>query len=209
MANIEPFDNYADQYEDWFERNRFAYESELLAVEALLPENGEGVEIGVGTGRFAEPLGIKVGVEPSGKMRELAQDRGIEVVDGVAEELPFDGALFNFALIVTTICFLDDVKKALKEAYRILKPGGIIIVGFIDKNSPVGKFYQQHKDESVFYSAATFYSVHEVVSHLKKAGFSNFTFAQTIFHKLAEVEEIEPTKEGYGDGSFVVVRGEK
>jgi len=209
VVNFEVFDEHAGQYEAWFKRNRFAYESELQAVKALLPESGEGVEIGVGSGRFANPLGIKVGVEPSSKMRGIALSRGIEVVDGVAEKLPFDDAEFDFALMVTIICFLDDVEKALKEAHRILKPGGAIIVGFIDKNSPVGEFYQQYKDESVFYRAASFYSVNEVINHLKKAGFSNFTFTQTIFHKLTEIEEIEPTKEGYGEGSFVVVRGEK
>jgi hypothetical protein len=55
-----------------------------------LPKSGTGVEIGVGTGRFAEPLGIRVGVEPSKAMRQVAQKRGIEVIDGVAQVLPFD-----------------------------------------------------------------------------------------------------------------------
>jgi hypothetical protein len=79
MAKTEPF-----------EKNVFAYKSELQAVRYLLPKRGTGVEIGVGTVRFAEPLGIRVGVEPSKAMREVAQKRGIEVIDGVAEALPFN-----------------------------------------------------------------------------------------------------------------------
>jgi hypothetical protein len=59
MAKIEPFEEHAQQYEDWFERNRFAYESELRAVKTLLPEGGNGMEVGVGSGRFAAPLGIR------------------------------------------------------------------------------------------------------------------------------------------------------
>jgi len=90
MPKISSFEKYAGQYEDWFVKNRWVYEAELRAVKAMLPLGGNGVEVGVGTGRFAEPLGIKIGVEPSKRMRQIAQKRGIRVLDGVAEELPFE-----------------------------------------------------------------------------------------------------------------------
>lgn len=209
MAKTKPFDRYASQYEDWFERNKFAFKSELQAIREQLPESGEGIEIGVGSGRFAAPLGIKLGVEPSSQMRKIAKQRGIEVIDGVAEDLPFNDAQFDFVLMVTTICFLDDIKAAFREAYRILRSGGLFIIGFIDKDSPIGKLYQQHKNESVFYKVATFYSVDEVISHLKEAGFKDLNITQTIFHNLTEIKYVEPIKEGYGEGSFVVIRALK
>ena len=209
MARIEPFEKHPLQYEQWFDRHKFAYESELQAIRKLLPQHGNGLEIGIGSGRFAAPLGIKLGLEPSSKMMEIAQARGIEVIGGVGESLPFRDSQFDFATMVTTICFLDDVEVAFNEAYRILKPGGCLIIGFIDKDSSIGQLYQQHKNENVFYRIATFYSVDEVVSHLKKAGFKVFNFAQTIFHSLAEIKGIEPVREGYGEGSFVVVRAVK
>ena len=206
MARIEPFEKFAHRYEDWFEENKFVYKSELQAIREQLPESGEGIEIGVGSGRFARPLGIKLGIEPSGEMRKIAQGKGIKVVDGIAEALPFDNSQFEFALMVTTICFLDDIETAFRETYRILKPGGCLIVGFIDKDSPIGKLYQQHKKNSVFYRVAIFYSVDEVISYLKKANFKDFNFNQTIFHNLAQIKDIEPVKEGYGEGSFVVIK---
>jgi ubiquinone/menaquinone biosynthesis C-methylase UbiE len=209
MARTKPFEEHPLQYEAWFERNRFAYESELQAVKGQLPETGKGLEIGIGSGRFAEPLGIKIGVEPAAEMREIAQTRGIEAIDGVAEALPFADLQFDFALMVTTICFLDDVEAALKEAYRVIKANGPLIIGFVDKNSPLGKSYLKHKNESVFYKTAVFYSVDEVVCHLTEAGFSDFSFAQTIFHPLKEIRGIEPIKSGYGEGSFVVIRARK
>ncbi len=209
MPKIEPFERYANKYEDWFENNKFAYESELQAIKEQLPENGEGIEIGVGSGRFAAPLGIKVGVEPSGKMREIAQKRGIEVIDGVAEELPFGDSRFDFVLMVTTLCFLDDIEVGLKEAHRVLKSGGSLIIGFIDANSTLGKLYHQQKNDNVFYREATFYSVEEVVAYLKKAGFKDFNFKQTLFRPLTDIRDIEPVKEGYGEGSFVVVKATK
>lgn len=209
MARTAPFEKYALQYEDWFERNKFVYQSELLAIRKQLPKSNNGIEIGVGSGRFAAPLGIKIGIEPSKKMREIAQKRSIEVIDGIAEDLPFDDLQFEFALMVTTICFVDNIGLTFREIHRVLKSGGYLIIGFIDKNSSIGELYRQHKENSVFYKIATFYSVDEVIHHLKKADFKNFSFTQTIFHNLAEIRNIEPIKEGYGEGSFVVVRAMK
>ncbi len=209
MPKIKPFEEYPQRYEDWFENNKFAYESELLAVKKLMPKKGEGIEIGVGSGKFAEPLAIKLGVEPSSKMREIAKQRGIKIIDAVAEKLPFENEKFDFALMVTTICFLDDIETAFKEARRVLKPNGSLIIGFVDKNSALGKSYLKHKTKSVFYKVANFYSVDEVVSYLRETGFEDFSFVQTIFHKLADIKDIEPVKEGYGKGSFVVIRAIK
>jgi len=203
---IEPFEIYAQKYEDWFERNKFAYESELQAVKAMLPKEGVGIEIGVGSARFAAPLGIKYGVEPSAKMREIAIKRGIDVVKGNAENLPYDDSKFDYALMVTTLCFLDDVNSAFKEVHRVLKPAGYFINGFVDNKSKIGKIYENHKEESVFYRIARFYTVNEVVKHLEKAGFKDFDFNQTIFHTLPEIQSIEPVKPGYGEGSFVVIK---
>jgi len=209
MAKTEPFDTNITQYEAWFETNKYAYESELLALKKALPVNGVGVEIGVGSGRFASPLGINFGIEPSKKMRERAIARGITVSDGTAEEIPFADSSFDFVLMVTTICFLDDIEKAFNEVFRIDKEKGAVIIGFVDKESSLGRSYQKHKNQSVFYREAIFYSTDEVVSYLQKAGFTDFSFYQTIFKPLHMIKKIEPVQEGYSLGSFVVIKGKK
>ena len=206
---IQPFEEYSDQYEDWFEKNYWVYQSELQAIKDQLPKQGRGIEIGVGSGRFSGPLGINLGVEPSSKMRELAKARGIEAVDASGEDLPFNNSQFDFVLMVTTICFLDDIEKALSEAFRVLKLNGRLIIGFVDKDSFLGKIYQEHKDKSVFYKFAKFYSVDEVVFYLKNSGFGNFVFNQTIFKDLKEIKNIEPIRSGYSNGSFVVINARK
>jgi ubiquinone/menaquinone biosynthesis C-methylase UbiE len=209
MPRVEPFDNSTAEYEHWFEVNRAIYMSELKAVRRLLPVHGEGVEIGVGTGRFAVPLGVEFGVEPSVRMGKIAKQRGVLVVQGTGESLPLADAQFDFALMVTTICFLDDVERAFQEVYRVLKNKGAFVIGFIDKESPIGRSYQQNKEESTFYSAANFYSAEEVLRLLTQLGFRDITSVQTIFRSLSETTHVEPVKPGYGEGSFLVIRGFK
>ena len=209
MPKISPFEKYADRYEEWFEKNRWVYEAELRAVKAMIPARGRGLEIGVGTGRFAKPLGIRNAVEPSKRMRDFAQKRGIRTLNGVAEELPFEDSAFDFVLMVTTVCFLDDIGKALIEAHRVLCDGGVLIIGFVDRNSQMGKIYLKRQQENVFYKDATFLSVDELIEQMNQAGFRKLTFNQTIFGTLAETAEDEAVKPGHGEGSFVVIRGSK
>jgi SAM-dependent methyltransferase len=206
MPGVNTFDNNVDRYEQWFVDNPLAYVSELRAVRELLPTSGNGIEIGLGTGRFAAPLGITKGIEPSQSMAELARKKGIEVIPGVAEHLPFMDKELGFVLMVTTVCFLDDMEMAFQEVHRVLKPGGSFVIGFVDRESPLGKEYQKRKDKSAFYQHATFYSTDDIVSHLRRAGFGKQAFRQTLFRPLAEMAEPEPVKEGHGQGSFVVVR---
>jgi ubiquinone/menaquinone biosynthesis C-methylase UbiE len=206
MAKFEPFKNNALKYDAWFEKNKQFYELELQAIKELLPE-GNGIEVGVGSGRFAAPLGIGLGLDPSKEMGKIAEKRGIEFIEGVAESLPFPDSHFDFILMVTTICFLDDIKNAFKEAYRVLKPNGCIIIGFIDVLSPMGREYEKHRNESTFYKDATFYSVEEVISFLRNVHFKNFSFRQTLFQPLKKYRK--QVQKGYGEGSFIVIKGTK
>jgi SAM-dependent methyltransferase len=183
--------------------------SELQAVRKLLPQFGDGVEIGVGTGRFAAPLGVEFGIEPSASMGRIARQRGVKVARGVAENLPLADAQFDLALMVTTICFLDDVEAAFGEVHRILKDRGTFVVGFIDKDSPVGRSYRRRAKDSAFYSIATFYTAGEITRLLTQSGFRDIATVQTIFAGARRKQRVEPVKDGCGEGSFLVVRGVK
>jgi ubiquinone/menaquinone biosynthesis C-methylase UbiE len=209
MLKTQPFDNYTAEYEDWFTKNRAAYESELEAVRRLLPEGDSGIEVGVGTGKFAVPLGITLGIEPSGSMRDVAVKKGIRVAAGTAEQLPVASGSVDFVLMVTVLCFFKDVPQALREAYRVVKPGGAIVIAFIDRESPLGKKYDEGKGETLFYKDATFFAAEEVGGFLESAGFRDLVFVQTVFRSHKEDEEIQPIRDGHGDGVFVVVKGKK
>ena len=203
------FDKDAERYDSWFDRNPFAYESEIGALRALLPDRGRGLEVGVGTGRFAAELGIDIGLEPSRAMGDLARQRGIDIHVGRAEQMPFADRSFDIVLMVTTICFLGDVPAALREAYRVLCPGGFILIGMLDFSSSIGKSYAKRVADDDFLRNAVPLSVDEVTSHLAQAGFSSFDLRQTIFHEPHAMTEADAARGEYGDGLFVVIRGMK
>lgn len=205
MARAAPFEAHHGRYEAWFGKHEAAYLSELLALRPFVPWEGYGIEIGVGSGRFAGPLGVQVGVDPSPAMLTHAAARGIDVAEGTAENLPFAANAFDHALVVTTICFVDSAEKMLAEARRVLKPEGRLVIGFIDRDSTMGQEYLAHQSENVFYREATFYSSTEVERLLLEAGFSIEAWGQTLAHSLAETREIEPLRPGRGDCAFVVV----
>ena len=206
MPKIKPFEKYSDAYDDWFEKNHDLYESELKAIRRLLPSSSANrLEVGVGSGKFAAPLGIQFGVDPSEKMARKARELGIHVCLGVAEDLPFPDGSFECALMVTTICFVDDIKKSFREVRRILRSCGFIVVGFVDRNSALGQKYLSKSKESKFYNEATFFSTQEVLNFLEKAGFGSVQIKQT----LIPGESKDSILEGYGKGAFVAIKAEK
>jgi len=209
MPLIEPFETYHSRYDRWFIQHSEAYLSELMAIKAMLPDDGYGLEIGVGTGRFAAPLGIAVGLDPSPQMLRYASKRGISIRKGNAEALPFADSTFDYVLIVTTICFVDDERAMLAEAYRVLKPYGCLVIGFIDRESPLGQHYLAQKNENVFYRKARFFSADAVQILLEEAQFTPMEWVQTLSKPLDKITQIEPIKSGRGEGAFIVVRAEK
>jgi SAM-dependent methyltransferase len=205
LEGAEPFLAHHRRYDDWFVRHRAAYLSELLAVRALLPYQGNGLEIGVGTGRFAAPLGVTFAIDPAIPTLIYARERGVSVAAGIGEALPFADAQFSYALLVTTICFVSNIEATLAEARRVLRPGGCLVIGFIDRESVLGREYLEHQAENVFYRKATFYSAAEVDALLERTDFGERIWLQTLSKPLAHIKSIKPVKPGTGQGAFVVV----
>ena len=211
MGPSKAFTNSVTEYEKWYETYPEVYESEIVALKEQfrqLPENIRGIEVGLGTGRFAKPLGIKEGIEPSMEMAEIAMKRGIEIMKGVGERLPYRDFHFDFVLFVT-ICHLDNVQDAFKEAFRVLKNKGSIIVAFLDKDQAIAQEYIDRKRRSIFYAEARFYTVERITAVLKEASFKNLVWSQTLFGELDEIDSVQRPIPGTGEGSFVVVRATK
>ena len=213
-SGFSPFDELASEYDAWYDGDgNLIFFIEAQAFRTLLPDLPKPwLEIGVGSGRFAQALGINTGIDPSGSLVEIAKSRGINAFLGHGEKRVFDAESFGTVFLIVTLCFLDSPLAVLKEANRILAPDGKIVLGLVLKESPWGQFYQQKKAEGHrFYRYATFYSCDEVVKLLVQAGFVTEKIISTLFQKPEDVKHVEEPKEGYfPDAGFtIIVAGKK
>ena len=208
MGNLRVFAENAERYDRWYEKHRDVFNAELAAIREITPAFERGLEIGVGTGRFAAALGIAFGIDPAPEMIEMAGTRGVESTLGVAERLPFSARSFDFVLMTTTICFLDDIQQAFAEIHRVLHTDGCFIAAFIDKNSHLGLEYQKRTEsgDSPFYANAEFVSPDEIAAKLANVGFEIAEIRQTLFP--SGKSPLEPLP-GHGQAAFVVMKAVK
>lgn len=214
MAAENPFETRFREYDAWFEANKNVFASEVAAVRAVLPDEvpnrSHWVEIGVGSGRFAAELGIPVGVEPADGIAALAEERGIRVLKGVAEDLPLDDGSVGTAFLITSLCFIDDMAGAFAEVARVLVPGGKAIVAFIPADSPFGRLYETAGEGDPFFRRAKLRPRRDVIAALSNAGLRVDRAVHTLTAEPARAnEDVEPPGDGWRAGSFVVLRAVK
>jgi SAM-dependent methyltransferase len=168
---FDVFDTHAERYDRWYDEHEKVYRKELALIRRYRGAEGADLEIGVGTGRFAEPLGIRLGLDPSLPMLRIARSRGVEAIRGLAEALPFMDASLESVLIMTSLCYFDDPWLVLREISRVLAPGGGVIIGFLGKGGEIAERYLHTPEKGPFLAHATFYAPEEVIAMLASAGF--------------------------------------
>jgi SAM-dependent methyltransferase len=202
---IDHFEETWNDYDAWYETHPALYQSELAALRTVVP-SGAGLEIGVGTGRFAAPLGVRFGLDPAIHMLRLAQKRGIFAVQGLGENLPFRDESFDFVQIVFVLEFVEHSRFFLKEAARSLRQGGSLILGFINRESRWGQYYVQdpsHRDH--FHPP----SPQEMLRILDEIGLEFRESFQTLFQAPPDIGEEEEPVAGFERGGFVVLTATK
>jgi SAM-dependent methyltransferase len=206
------FDVYAKRYDAWYDKpfGKSAFNLEKACIESLCKNLRQPfLEVGVGTGRFAQALTIEYGIDISTGVLELATKREIIVVKGKGESLPFADSFFGGVFIVVTLCFVDKPVKILKEASRVLKADSAVILGLILKESPWASFYREKGEAgNIFYKIATFYSFEELKTMGKKAGLEIVKISSTMFQAPTEsLLRFEHPKNGYcKEAGFVAVK---
>lgn len=208
---VEVFEQGASRYDTWFEkaRGRAIFASEVRCLRRLsadLPR--PWIEVGVGTGRFAEALGIDVGVDPAIAPLQYAQDRGITAAAALGQALPFADRQFGAVFVIVTICFADDPSGLLAEARRVVKGDGGVVLGIVPAGSAWARLYaSKGMSGHPFYSEATFFSRGDLVSLAGSAGLRFQRSASTLFQpptrQTFEVED--PRDEACEEAGFVSV----
>lgn len=166
------FDELAGEYDRWYDDHAEVYAAEVRMLRSAVPRSGRGLEVGVGPGRFAGPLGIGYGIDPSRELLKMAKGRGVDVVQGEGEHLPYRPGSFDHVLMMTVICFVPEPLPLFREAFRVLAPGGELVVGFLEREGEIAVQYRQEKTKGRFLRHARFPSVEEVTGFFAGTGFS-------------------------------------
>ena len=138
------------------------------------------LELGCGTGhwtQFFSEQGFRVtAVDESVAMLEHAQRRGlagVEWLEASADSLPFDDKSFSLITSITMFEFVEDPKLVLEEVDRLLRPGGTLLVGWLNSESQLRRV----KDSSPTYRHGQFYSSEEIEEFLRRFGPVEFDYA--------------------------------
>jgi ubiquinone/menaquinone biosynthesis C-methylase UbiE len=178
--------------------------------------------------RDSHDIDIHFGVEPAEGMAEIAMKRGMEVKIGSAEQLPFDEDSFETVLFNGTPSYIADLKGAFREAYRVLRDGGQIVVADVPAESSYGTLYRlaamvgTWEDESLraiappvpypmeFAAAANWRTTQEKLDLLEEVGFSSPETSQTLtLHPKFSDDAAEAPIPGHDRGDYVAIRARK
>jgi len=171
------FDDKARTYDTFCETPLGHFVSEVehrILASLAAPKYGEkAIDLGCGTGAYTMWLrdtGLHAtGVDISRGMLEVARRKSsndVLFVEANLTQLPFPDESFDLAISNVVLEFVPEPRGVVQEAYRILKPGGRLVVGFIGKNSPWGAKYtlRGNEDSTSVYHYARFFSYAEAAS---------------------------------------------
>jgi ubiquinone/menaquinone biosynthesis C-methylase UbiE len=170
MTDSELFDAWPERYEAWFRTPAGALvrrvEGEVV-LDLLDPRPGETLlDVGCGTGVFttdfiAAGAGV-VGLDISRPMLHRAVAKTTPVrfspLQADMRHLPFSDRVFDKTVSITALEFIEDAATAIRELFRVTRPGGYILVATLNSLSPWAdrrntktRRGQRHILESAFY----------------------------------------------------------
>lgn len=177
---------YAPRAADYVTSIVHAGGPDLDQIEALLAGMGEAVVLDLGCGgghvsyraapHVARVVAVDVTAEMLRQVKKAASERGlgnIETRQAAAEALPFAEGAFDVVLCRFSAHHWQDFAAGLREARRVLKPGGLAV--FIDTVAPNARVLDTHLQAMELLRDASHvrnYAVPEWVAELARAGFS-------------------------------------
>jgi demethylmenaquinone methyltransferase/2-methoxy-6-polyprenyl-1,4-benzoquinol methylase len=106
--------------------------TEIMCRLGSLPVDGRLLDVGGGTGRVARALSGQarrvIVVDPSAGMLRHAAGKGLASVCAPGEELPFAPETFDRIIMVDTFHHVADQAHTVRELWRLLRPGGRIVI---------------------------------------------------------------------------------
>jgi len=156
------------------------------------------LDVGCSSGALllvAGNLGLHArGVEPAGKAAETARAFGFEVYNGMLHEAAYDDASFDIVTLFEVIEHLTEPIPLVQEIYRILKPGGVLLIGTANADAWTVKFLGskwEYFDIDSHGGHVSFFSPQSILKLAQKCSFS-VAKIQTRRVNLSERKDVSP-----------------
>ncbi len=175
-------------------------EEKLIAEFLKEIPKSEMLELGCGTGHWTNFFvnhGFNVtATDISDEMLKFAKLKNIEAefIKADSQNIPFPDNSFSVVSSITMLEFVNDQDKVINEIYRVLKPGGWLILGCLNKFSELGK----NKENDETFKDAKFLSIEELNNKLRLFGNPKiksgvyFSPAFEILDNTSKIENTEP-----------------
>ena len=164
------FDDFYADYDSWYQTPMGAFVDRVetdCALGLLEPAAGQSVlDAGCCTGNFSLKLaemGCRVtAVDVAEKMMDQARQKAVRAGADIRflredmAELPFGDGSFDRVLTMAAFEFLPDPARAVRELLRVLRPGGVLVIGTIEKGGPWAGLYESDAMAGTAYERACF-----------------------------------------------------
>jgi ubiquinone/menaquinone biosynthesis C-methylase UbiE len=176
-TNRTYYDAFAAGYDQGRDRGYHRLiDDQAAALVQRVAAGADVLEVGCGTGLILERVAKFAksvrGIDLSPGMLERARERGLDVVEGSADALPFPNESFDVAYSFKVLAHVPDVERCLAEMFRVVRPGGRVVFDAYNRRSLrylVKRLWGPRSTSSSFDEGAIvtrFETPREVVAHL-------------------------------------------
>ena len=201
----------SSRFSNSFTYGRSKIDRYIADVFAAVAPGAGVLDVGCGTGEYlrrARRSGLSAtGVEPSAAMREIARRNAPDarIENGVATALPFADNSFDVVLLIEVLRYLhrSDIRLALREAARVLRPSGIVVVTLVNRWALDGFYVRQRlrqiRRQTQFdetHPHCEFFAPSEAERELRDAGFARIHVTGRMLAPLRILWKVSPDMAG-------------
>jgi ubiquinone/menaquinone biosynthesis C-methylase UbiE len=185
-----------------FSDDNLAFWVPILSNAAQIGPGLDVLDVGCGSGGFTRAIAAAAGARMTGydmseRFIDLArglpplETGAVDWVVGDAEQLPFRPSSFDRVLLSLVLHQLACPETAVREAFRVLRAGGLVLVRTIDPHDVAGRVPERYLPAMAEADAARLPAIDAVVRWLEQTGFTDVTVESHLRNKKLELAEQE------------------
>jgi SAM-dependent methyltransferase len=205
-----------EHFDQRFSQENLAFWAPLLIDRGRISADTEVLDVGCGTGGFAREIARLTsarvtGLDEAEQFIDFARttpddDPGaVGWVVGDADELPFPASSFDRVLLSLVLHQLARPASAVDEAFRVLRPGGLVLVRTIAPDDARDRVPERYIPSMAAADAARLPALETITEWLRRAGFADITISRHLRNKVLDLDDEETALQAEVQGRYPFV----